>query len=48
MRNRNLMLMILAVLTGLVLGGCQMTGSAIQGVGGVINKTGGAVRNLGN
>lgn len=39
--------MILALATAFLLSGCQTTGSAIQGVGGVFNKTGGAVKRLG-
>ena len=32
----------------LSLGGCSMAGSAVQGVGTAFNKTGGAIKNLGN
>lgn len=44
-------LAVAALTAAIVLGGCQTTGNAIQGVGngvgGVFNKTGRAVSNLG-
>lgn len=39
--------MLALALGALVLGGCSMAGSAVQGVGSVFNKTGGAIKNLG-
>jgi hypothetical protein len=42
-----LMIMIIALVGVVLLSGCSMTGSAIQGVGGVFNKTGGTIKNLG-
>lgn len=48
MRKAKRITLIAAALAALLLSGCQMTGSAIQGVGGVFNKAGGAVRNLGS
>lgn len=46
MKSKKIVL-LLAAMGLLVLSGCQTTGKCIQGVGGVINKTGGVVRNLG-
>lgn len=34
--------------TALALAGCKTTGSAVQGVGSVFNKTGGAISNIGS
>lgn len=48
MNKMKLIAVIAAAVAGLLLGGCKMTGSAVQGVGGVFNKTGGAIRNLGS
>lgn len=47
MTSRKTLLLAGIALVALVLSGCKTTGSAIQGVGGVFNKTGSAVRNLG-
>lgn len=47
MRTKKVVILAVAITTAVLFAGCKTTGSAIQGVGGVINKTGGAVKNLG-
>lgn len=51
MRKTKTIVVVATIMAGIVLGGCQTTGNALQGVGngvgGVFNKTGRAVSNLG-
>lgn len=45
LKNKTIILAAI-IIAALTLGGCKTTGSAIQGVGGVINKGGGALKGL--
>ena len=48
MRGKKAFIVLAVISAALLLAGCGMTGSAIQGVGSAFNKTGGAVKNLGS
>ncbi len=46
MLTKKAIFLVAVTIAALMLGGCKTAGSAIQGVGGVINKGGGALKGL--
>lgn len=46
MLKKTTIAIVAVTIAALMLGGCKTAGSAIQGVGGVINKGGGALKGL--
>jgi len=45
---KKIAIFVAVAVAALSLAGCKTTGSAVQGVGSVFNKTGGAIKGIGS